>query len=159
MLPVAYVETSVISYLVAQPSRDLVIAARQQLTRDWWTSASTNYGLRVSELVLREAQRGDPFAAERRLAALQGMEAFGLTAASGKLTQALVAANAVPASAAADALHIALAVVHGADMLVTWNFKHIANPFTWPTIWGIVEAAGWNVPILCTPAQLMEEGL
>ncbi|MEZ4265895.1 MAG: type II toxin-antitoxin system VapC family toxin [Myxococcota bacterium] len=159
MKPVAYVETSVISYLVSQPSRDLVTAARQQLTREWWSTRRSDYHLVASPLVLLEAERGDRAAADRRLAALQSLELLALTEKARSLTSALLLARALPEAAADDALHIALAAAHGADVVLTWNFKHIANPFTWPAIWSVVEAEGCNAPTLCTPEQLLEDGL
>lgn len=159
MKPVVYVETSVVSYLVSHPSRDLVTAARQQLTREWWVDARTNYDLMVSPLVFREAERGDPFAAERRRAVLDEMASAAVTVPSIELAERLVAAGAVPARAPEDALHIALAAVHGADLLLTWNFKHIANPMMWRAIWLAIARSGLNPPTICTPEQLVEEGL
>ena len=42
MRPTAYIETSVVSYLTARPSRDVVIAAYQEITREWWRDAPAN---------------------------------------------------------------------------------------------------------------------
>ena len=67
--PRAYVETSVISYLTAQPGRDLVVAAREEVTREWW-SGRDRFELLVSEAVLEEIARGDVDAAARRVAAV-----------------------------------------------------------------------------------------
>lgn len=159
MKPVAYVETSVISYLVSQPSRDLITAARQQLTSEWWAKASPHYELIVSPLVVREAERGDPLAAERRRAVLRELASAAVTEQAVELAERLVSGGAVPANSPEDALHIALAAVHGADLLLTWNFKHIANPFMWRAIWLVVARAGLNPPTICTPGQLVEEGL
>jgi len=81
MKPKTYIETSVISYLTALPSRDLVIAAQQQMTMDWWASREA-FDLFVSEFVLEEAGRGDVVAAGRRLGGLGGLPLLEVTAAS-----------------------------------------------------------------------------
>ncbi len=65
-----YVETSVISYLSARPSRDLVVAAHQEITRQWWDNESPKYDLYISEAVIREATAGDPQATAQRVALL-----------------------------------------------------------------------------------------
>ena len=127
MKPRVYVETSVVSYLTARPARDIVVAGRQQSTRDWWATASRRFELVISELVLEEAGVGDPEAANARLAALAPLGVLGTSAEALKLTQRLLAAGAVPSRAAQDAAHVAIAAAHGVDFLATWNFRHIAT--------------------------------
>lgn len=56
MGPSVYVETTIISYLAARPSRDLIMAARQQLTHEWWDRRRPAFYVYVSELVIAEAQ-------------------------------------------------------------------------------------------------------
>src|SRR5947209_7105533 len=126
MKPTVYVETTVPSYLTAWPSRDLVWAAEQQLTRDWGARRS-EYELRVSSLVLLECRAGDPDAAALRLAVLDGVPVLAQTPEVEALAAALLREVPLPARAGADALHIAVATVHGAGYLVTWNCTHIAN--------------------------------
>src|SRR5258705_179162 len=122
-----YVETSVISYLTARPSRDVITLAHQELTRGWWEQAQREFDLYASRLVVAEAQLGDPVAAAARLAVLAPITLLAETAESRSLARSLLAAGGLPAKAASDALHIAVATVHGIDYLVTWNCKHIAN--------------------------------
>jgi hypothetical protein len=69
--PTVYIETSIVSYLTALGSRDLVRAAHQELTRSWWESRDS-YALFASQLVIDEACAGDLTAANRRLEALRG---------------------------------------------------------------------------------------
>jgi hypothetical protein len=73
MKPTVYIETSVIGYLTSWPSGDLIVAARQKITRDWWRDAPAKFALLVSDVVLNEAGTGDPQAAQDRLAAIQGL--------------------------------------------------------------------------------------
>jgi len=122
-----YLETSVISYAISRSNRDLVIAARQQITRDGFASRSTSYSLFVSQLVAAEVAAGDESAAVEREAFLQGIPRLATTGTAGTLASELLARRAVPVQAAEDALHIALAAVHGVEYLLTWNCKHIAN--------------------------------
>ncbi len=67
MKPKLYLETSVLSYLTARPSRDLIVAANQQITQDWWQSRRAGFDLYVSQLVVQEVSAGDATAAQQRL--------------------------------------------------------------------------------------------
>ena len=151
-----YVETTVVSYLTGLPTRDLVLTAHQQLTVEWWQHRH-RFDLFASEAVLQEAAGGDPSAAARRMAALQGISVLELTAPVAGLARALVAGHAVPAIAAVDAVHIAVAAVNGMDFLLTWNCTHIANAATRGMIERVCRAAGLVPPVICTPEELMEE--
>jgi len=117
----------VISYLAARPSRDVVVLGHQQLTREWWGSAQAEFQIFASRLVVAEAQLGDPEAAAARIALLEPITLLAETADSRALARKLLAAGGLPAKASSDALHIAIAAVHGMDYLVSWNCKHIAN--------------------------------
>ena len=151
-----YLETSVISYLTAWPSRDLVRAGHQETTREWWATRTT-FELYISQLVLEEAAAGDPAAAAKRLEALRDVPVLELTTEATGLGRDLVLEAALPAKAAADALHIAIAAVQGMDCLVTWNCTHIANAMMRPRIEAICRANGFEPPIICTPLELLEE--
>ncbi|MDE0165832.1 MAG: type II toxin-antitoxin system VapC family toxin [Bryobacterales bacterium] len=156
MLPTAYIETSVISYLTALPSRDVVIAAYQQVTREWWRTARNRFELVASELVLQEAAAGDSAAARARLAELEAVTLLEATDDAAKLTRRFLDLGAVPSKAAEDAAHIAIAVTNGADYLVTWNFRHIANAVLRSRIEHVCRQARYEPPVICTPNELME---
>ena len=149
-----YIETSVISYLAAHPSRDLIVAAHQQISHDWW-SVRHEWELSISALVISEARAGDTDASRRRLELLDGLPALHLTNEALELAQRLLAGAALPERAKEDALHIAVAAVHGTDYLLTWNCTHIANASKRPLIETICEAAGYPPPIICTPEELL----
>ena len=156
MEPTVYVETSIVSYLAARPSRDLVTAARQQVTAEWWTSRRKAFRLHVSELVVQEAADGDADAAERRLSLLAGIPVLAATAEALELAKAFVDNRIVPTSAEADALHIAIAATSGIEYLLTWNCRHIANAQIRARIERFARLRGLEPPILCTPDELME---
>ena len=156
MKPRVYLETTFVSYLTALPSRDLVLAAHQQLTSEWWQGRE-RFDLFVSEAVLQEAAGGDPTAAARRTVALRGIPVLAVTEAAANLARDLIAGQAVPAKAAVDAVHIAVAAVNGMDFLLTWNCAHIANAATRAMIDRVCRIAGVAPPVICTPEELMEE--
>lgn len=156
MLPAAYVETSVVSYLTARPSRDVVIAAYQEITREWWREASDRFELVASALVVAEARTGDPEAASARIDALEAVTLLDATPDAEALAHALVEASAVPRHAADDAAHIAIAVTNGVEFLVTWNFRHIANAAMRARIEQVCRQTGYEPPVICTPNELME---
>lgn len=151
-----YIETSIVSYLTARPSRDVVVAAHQELTRQWWEERSSRFELVISELVEQEAVKGDPDAAAARLTALQRTMVLSISDAAVALGEGLVSAGPIPRESAADALHISIAAANGSDFLLTWNCKHIANAAHRTDIEALVEDAGFNCPIICTPEELME---
>ena len=149
-----YVETSVISYLTARPSHDLIKNARQLATQDWWQVAPAHFDLHISSLVEREAAKGDPEAAVRRMNALKGIPDLPITEEILALAEKLLEATAVPRTSFDDAVHIATASVSGMDFLVSWNCKHIANPMTKPIIRKTLECFGYNYPEICTPLDM-----
>ena len=158
MPPRVYVETSVISYLAARPSRDLITAARQQLTHDWWRLRRPQFEVYISQLVLDEAAGGDPEAAARRATILARLPLLDITPAAVSLARGLLELAGLPPEAGADALHIATAACHGMDYLLTWNSTHIANAELRPRIERACRAQGYEAPVLCTPDELMGQG-
>jgi hypothetical protein len=152
-----YIETTFVSYLTARPHRDIVVAAHQQLTQEWWDTCKDKYELCVSQLVLQEAGAGDSQAAKERLAVLATMKLLDITAEAQQLGKELVRAGALPTKAQADALHIAIAAIHGVPFLLTWNCRHLANA----TMRSVIEKAcknrGYLAPIICTPEELLGE--
>lgn len=158
MRPTPYVETTIPSYLTAWPSREVVRAGYQQLTRDWWARRH-EYELFASSLVHSECGAGDPEAAASRLAALTGIELLAQTAAVDALAGELLRGVPLPPQATSDALHIAIAAAHGMDYLVTWNCAHIANAALRPRIEAVCRRFGYEPPVICTPQELLgEEG-
>ena len=151
-----YVETSIVSSLAGRASRDLLIAACQQATRDWWQDQRERYELFTSQLVVAEAAAGDPESAKRRLAYLEGIPELLVTTEVRDLARALVTQGALPPKAEADALDIAVAAVHRMDLLLTWNCRHIDNPSTKPMVRSVCLSAGYSCPEICTPIEILE---
>lgn len=158
MARTVYVETSVISYLAAHPSRDLITAAHQQVTHTWWSGRRPGFDLYVSQLVLDEAAADDPEAAERRAEFLAGLPLLDLTPGVAELAATMIEEVPLPPRAGADAVHVAAATYHGMDFLLTWNSRHIANAELRPAIEEVCRRSGFGPPVLCTPDELMGEG-
>lgn len=151
-----YIETSIISYLTARPSNNLLKSARQAVTNDWWENLRGQFELYVSTLVIDEISSGDPEAAARRLSAIQGISILGIKHQAVEVANALLAAQALPEKAREDALHIGIAATQGMDYLLTWNFKHINNAYKKSHVVEIVEYFDMACPVLCSPEELGE---
>lgn len=156
MKPLIYIETSVISYLTARPSRDVLTAARQTWTREWWERAGDLWTMAVSELVLEEAARGDPVAAAERLNALRGLDVLPVSGEARVFARRLIEVGALPPSEPEDALHIALATVVGARYLVSWNFAHLVGPDAKVKLLDAVRGCDKTPALLTTPEELLE---
>jgi predicted nucleic acid-binding protein len=150
-----YLETTVISYLAARPSRDLVLAAKQRMTWDWWDTRRGRFDLYVSQFVVDEAGDGDQDAARRRLDLLTGIPVLKVSDEATELAEALVQEGVLLGRAAKDAIHVAVAAVHGVDFLLTWNCKHLANAQLLKAVNHLLTERGYEPPIICTPDELM----
>jgi hypothetical protein len=159
MKPKVYIETTVVSYLTARPSRDVVIAGHQQTTHEWWDKRKDEYELCASQLVLQEADAGDRQYAAKRLEILNAVTLLETTADALSLAKALLHHSALPARAAEDALHIAIAAVQGVPYLLTWNCRHLANAAIRPLVESVCTRTGFKAPIICTPEELLETNL
>jgi predicted nucleic acid-binding protein len=85
---------------------------------------------------------------------LECLPLLDVTDAAIMLAAALVSGQALPARAAQDALHVAVACVHGIEYLLTWNCAHLANARLRSRIEQICRDAGYVPPIICTPEEL-----
>lgn len=151
-----YIETTFVSYLTARLSRDLIVAAHQQISHDWWDRCRNDYELCISQLVLQEAGDGDPQAAQERLRVLTTMNLLEITEQVVELAEELVRAGALPEKAENDALHIAIAAIHRIPYLLTWNCRHMANATIRRQIDTVCAGKGYKAPVICTPEELME---
>ncbi|OQB39006.1 MAG: hypothetical protein BWY09_01199 [Candidatus Hydrogenedentes bacterium ADurb.Bin179] len=152
-----YIETSIISYMTARPSRDVRVAAWQQLTAQWWARERKRYELFASELVRAESAEGDQDAAQRRLEMQHDVPVLLVDEESETLAKRLIDAGGFPATSESDALHVAVAAVHGVDYLLTWNCRPINNAATKPIVRSICVLAGYRCPEICTPQELLLE--
>ena len=150
-----YIETTIPSYLTARPSRDIVQAARQQLTREWWDVKRRNYDLCISQIVLDEVAAGDAEAAQRRMAVIDTLPLLDLTFEVDGLAETIMQSGLLPASASRDAVHIAVTAVHQVHFLLTWNCRHIANAIIFRDLQHVIMSAGYDVPVICTPEELL----
>ncbi len=149
-----YIETSVISDLVARTSKNIIIAAHQASTSDFWDRLD-EYAVFVSDIVIQEASKGDETQAKRRCQMLEGFRVLEIDDEVKELTRKFLTTNIIPEKCPEDALHIAVAAANGMDVLVTWNFKHINNPFVRKRIRQAVEDHGCSCPEICSPEEFL----
>ena len=142
--------------MVARPARDLLQAARQQQTRDWWDLKRQQHELFTSQIVLDEIVGGEAAMAKQRVELMSGIAFLRATDEVEALTQKILDSGVLPAQAERDAAHIALATVHEMDILLSWNCRHIANAFIQAKLRKVMEAGGFTLPVICTPDELLE---
>ena len=149
-----YIETTVVSYFSGRLSRDVIIVGRQEITREIWPLLTENFDCYISALVREEIERGDPEAASSRLAALKDMATLTTSDEARDLAKAIVESGLVPRRFPEDALHIAIAAMHGLDYVLTWNFKHLNNVQTKVKIADFIDDSGYEPPLVCSPDEL-----
>lgn len=152
--PTVHLETTIPSFLTAGPSNNLIVAGKQETTRQWWEQRKVKYDLFVSQLVIDEAAKGDAAAARRRLEIVEGISSLEIDAEVVRVTGKIMESGVIPLKAATDAGHIAVASRHGMDYLMTWNCTHIANAEILGRMSYLVSEAGYWLPIVCTPDEL-----
>lgn len=150
-----YLESTIPSYFVGLASRTITTAAEQYITQQWWKRRSADFDICISQVVLDEIKAGDPVMARRRLEAVKPFKALMLTDEARILTKALLQGGPLPAKAAQDAAHIAVATVHEMHFLLTWNCRHIANAQMLRQIEAVCERHGYRCPVVCTPRELI----
>lgn len=155
MSETVYIETSILGYLTARSTKDLILAANIEITRDWWESRRNAFILYTSEAVLDEVTQGDAEIAAQRLELLRDFPLLALNQSVQDLAAQFLARSSLPPKAKVDAIHIAAATIHGMDYLLTWNCKHIANAQIQGKLAEISLDFGYVLPILCTPNELM----
>lgn len=155
MSETVYVETSILGYLTARPSRDIVVAANIEITREWWDTRRSDFQLYSSQAVVKETSQGDAQIASKRLEIICDLALLDLNQPVLDLAEQFLERSSLPAKADVDAVHIAVATVHSMDYLLTWNCKHIANAQIQRKLAEISLDFGYELPILCTPYELL----
>jgi hypothetical protein len=151
-----YIETSVVSYFTARPSRDIMVAAHQEATRNLWPELVGKHETYISAMVYEEAGKGDSEQARIRLEAIDPFPMLDIDDEARSLAEKIIAGRGIPADYPEDALHIAVAAVNGIEVVITWNFAHLNNPFTRRAVRRIVEKEGYVCPEICSPEELLE---
>lgn len=150
-----YIETSILGYLTARSTKNLILAANIEVTKDWWEYRRSAFKMYISQAVLNEVAQGDTEIAVQRMELLRGVPLLELNQAVRELAAQFLARSNLPPKADIDAIHIAAATVHGLDYLLTWNCKHIANAQIQGKLAEISFDFGYELPILCTPYELL----
>ena len=154
-MEIVYIETTIVGYLVANPSRDVVTAGQQQATRNWWDLRRDLFQCVTSDETLAEAARGDAEQGRLRLASLAGLPVLSITTEAENLATEFLRTGALPSDARSDAVHLAVASVARTDYLLTWNCRHLANAQILRRLEREAVQRGWALPTVCTPLELM----
>lgn len=152
--PTVYVETTIPSYLTSEPSRDLIVAANQQLTHTWWKKAEEKYVFVTSESVIDEASQGNPEMAVKRVAILESLEILPLNDDVTELIEFYHRRLGLTGAAMRDLVHIAYSVAYNVECLATWNCSHIANSQVITRLQRLNESLGRATPMIATPHVL-----
>ncbi|MDJ1182407.1 type II toxin-antitoxin system VapC family toxin [Roseofilum casamattae] len=155
MSETVYIETSILGYLTARPSRDIIVAANAEITREWWETRHSDFQLYSSLVVVKEVAQGDTQMASERLTIISSLALLSLNPTVFDLAEQFLERSNLPEKANIDAIHIAVATVHGMNYLLTWNCKHIANAQIQRKLAEISLDFGYKLPILCTPYELL----
>ena len=155
--PNVYIESTVVSYLVARPSSNPISAARQRASQQLWKDYADKFEFVISPIVRDEIRQGDANAAQRRLEFTSSLKVLGLSPEIDILAQKLLDTGAIPQNSEPDAQHIAIATVHRVEYLVSWNHKHMVNEHKREHINQVCQEAGFQATTICTPTQLMED--
>lgn len=149
-----YLETTIPSFLTSRPSSNLVVAGKQEVTRQWWETQRLRFELLISQFVPNEASVGDPDASSKRIEALEGIDLLEVDREVLHLTGRIMETGLIPGKAKTDAAHIAGASRHNVEYLLTWNCTHIANAEILSRINFVVSEVGYFLPTICTPDEL-----
>lgn len=153
--PTLYMETTIPSYLLAEPSRDVISLGRQDITRTWWKRDHARYAIFISEVVVQEAGKGDCKEVVKRREFLRPFPVLDATPEVRALIKLYIEKGVVPPGNAEDAAHLAFASIHKMEYLCTWNFKHLANVLALRRLRQLNEERGLFVPQVCTPEELL----
>lgn len=151
-----FVETTIPSYLVARPARDVVQMARQQTTRDWWERCRKEHELFTSQIVLDEAGAGDATLARERLQVLAALPLLDISEPVLNFARKIIEGGLLPADADRDAAHVATATIHRLDALLSLNFRQLVNASIQSRLRRLALREGYELPAICTPEELME---
>lgn len=123
------------------------MAANIEITREWWNTRRSDFQLYSSQ--------GDAAIASQRQEIVRNLALLDLNQSVLDLAEQFLGRSNLPPKANVDAIHIAVATVHGMDYLLTWNCKHIANAQIQRKLAEISLDFGYELPILCTPYELL----
>ena len=154
-MDIVYIETSIVSHATARPSNVPATAVLQDQAKRWMFEQAVKYELVTSQIVLAEAARGDPDAANRRLLMLAGISVLDENPDVDAVADALISRSLMPESARLDALHVATAALAGVQYLLTQNCTHIANAHELPRVYRLLDELGLGGLLIATPIEFL----
>ena len=153
-MEIVYIETSIPSFYYTLRT-DPESIARMHWTRQWWKEYSTKCTLTTSAAVIDELRQGTGKKTEERVALLNNMEILPITNEIIEIAQIYIDKLVMPKDPKGDALHLAIASFYKADILLTWNCKHLANANKFNHIRRVNFEIDLKTPILATPLNFL----
>lgn len=153
-----YLDTTIISFVFADDAPEF-----RDVTRDLLATCQDEYELYISSVVTLEIRKTvDPVLRHKMIDVLSAYPIVMLSeeelAEVKMLASRYIAHGAIPASKFEDALHVAFATVHEMDILVSWNFRHLANVKREAKILAVnMEAGYWRPLRLLSPLEIGHE--
>jgi hypothetical protein len=150
-----YIETTIPSLAAARSSRDIISAAHQVITRNFWENERQKYDLYISQFVLDECARGDTEAAKRRLDLLVDIKSLPITKEVIELASLYKHILNIPDKAYIDASHLAVSVIAEMDYVLSWNFTHM-RVVSYSKLLKYNETRGLKTPLYNNTGSLYE---
>jgi hypothetical protein len=158
-----YLETSFINRLADPLKREAELRREQLLSRAWWKTSRHKYALASSALAFKEScsNYSNRRIVRLRLRIFASLDTLSVPAAERDTLAAALSRRGgpLPVTELVDAQHLAIAAIGGCRYLLTWNQKHLANPFAYERVDNVFEEHGYETPIIATPEQFLEAGL
>lgn len=151
-----YLETSFVSACVTT-RQDPASIYRRQTSNEWMQTQAARHQLFVSAEVFRELDHPDYAQRTEALAFIAGTPVLAVDEEASGLARILVQERVMPGPPVGDAVHVAVACVHGIDYLLTWNVRHLANPNKLSHLRTVCLRVGRIPPAIITPDLLWED--
>lgn len=155
-MPTIYLETSIICHLTDPPSNNPITRACQELTQLWWHTRCDPATTFVSDYVHDEIHASDPLRVAQRTRAIQHLVRHPKHWKMESTRELLLGGGGLTAKARAAAEHIACAVFHHSEILLSWDCANIANAYKLKLLRMLVNRGEYTLPELITPFELME---
>jgi hypothetical protein len=154
-----YIESTIPSYLTARRGTREPMASHQQLTTLWWNNERIHFRLYSSIAVRAEISKGDATASAKRLKLMEGIPELEILTTMQPLAESIVKLLQLPPKASLDATHLAFAIAHRMDYLLTWNCTHLANASLQKILFEYCTYHHLHMPVICTPELLTKPQL
>ena len=152
-----YLDTSVISFYFAEDAPEKMAITRKFFDQEM---ATGNYEIYLSSIVFEEL--GDTINPELRdkmlkLARELHAEVVPLSEAVDQIATQFVEEGLIPVKYKEDGLHLAIALLHNLDYVISWNFKHLVKLKTKRAVRIMAVREGFKEVEILTPQEVISD--